>query len=250
MAQAIALFLAADVFYRFKNPVTGIFGTRKKIQTEKLEISTPSDPKEKLSKGRTTYGQVFVSHRVAKPCEFNVTFSEANKEIFAMMLSGVIEEITETVQTITDHAVTVVLDEWISIDYANINPVGLAVKNAAGDITYVNDIDYEINPRLGLIKAKSSGAIAAGVIEITGATLAVTGTKIIGARQHKHTLDFELDGVNQINGKNVVLRAGQATVSAESAHDFLSGELDSISLKGRLEIPEGGDRPFEMTIFD
>lgn len=250
MSSVDALFIAATIFYRFKNPSTGLFGPKKKIHTEKLEISTPSDLKEKISKARDTYGQAFVSHRVAKPCEFTVTFSQVNKEIFAMMMSGITEEVNEAVQTITDHAVTVVLDEWISIGYANLNPVGLLVKNAAGVVTYVNDVDYEINPRLGLIKAKSNGAIAAGVIEITGATLAVTGTKIIGARQHKHTLDFEVDGVNQINGKNVVLRAGQATVSAESAHDFLSGELDSISLKGRLEIPEGGNSPFEMTLFD
>lgn len=248
--QTVALFLAADVFCNFQNPTTGVFGNPKKFEVEKFEITTPSDLKEKISKGRETFGQAFVSHRVAKPTEFSMTFAQVSRDVFAMALSGVVEEFTDTVETITDLSVTVVLDEWVSIGKENINPTGLTVKNSAGTTTYDKDVDYEINPRLGLIKALSGGEIVAGVVKIAGATLASTGATVIGARQYKHMLQIKVDGKNQIDNKNVLLTALQATVSAEDARDFLSGELDSVTVKGRLEIPPGGDRPFEMKMFN
>lgn len=249
-SQAVALFLAADVFYRFKNPTTGVFSNPVKIETEKLEINTPSELTEKLSKGRNTYNQAFVSHRVPQPTEFAITFSEQNREIFAMALAGVLETIDLDVVTLTDHEVTVVLDEWVPIGHRHINMTGLAVKNAGGTVTYDLGTDYEINPRLGLIKALSTGDIAAGVVEITGATLAKEGSRIIGARQYGHVLSFQADGRNQIDNKDAYIEAYQATVSADAARDFLSGEIDSLELTGRLEIPTGGNSPFVLELYD
>lgn len=247
---AVALFLAADVFYRFKNPNTGVFGNPVKIETAKFQVSTPSDLKEKLSKGRETFNQAFVSVRSPKPVEFEAEFSQANRDVFALMLSGVAETVNQAVQTLTDEPVTVVLDEWVDIGFTNLNTTGLTVKNASGTVTYDLGSDYELNPRLGLVKALSSGSMAAGVVHVSGATKAVTGTKIIGARQYKTTLQIQVDAKNQVNNKDVLFKALQATVSSEEAHDFLSGDLDSVKVKGRLEIPDGGDRPFDMTLFD
>lgn len=248
--QVIALFLAADVFYRFKNPSTGVFSNPVKIETEKLEITTPSELTEKTSRGRDTYGQTFVSHRVPQPTEFSVTFSEQTRHIFAMSLAGELEEISTSIQTITEEAVTVVLDEWVPIGYRNINPTGFSVKNSAGTTTYVLGTDYEINPRLGLLKAKSSGAIAAGVVEVSGATLAKNGFRVIGGRQYSHVLSFQVDGRNQITNQDVFFEGFQATVSPEDARDFLSGELDSLPVTGRLEIPPDGDRPFNLEVYN
>lgn len=249
-SQAVALFLAADVFYRFKKPSTGLFSNPVKIETEKLEINTPSELTEKLSKGRDTYGQAFVSRRVPQPTEFAIAFSQQNRELFAMAMAGALEEIDLDVDTITDHEVTVVLDEWVPIGYRHLNMTGLAVKNTGGTTTYSLSTDYEINPRLGLIKALSTGAIAAGVVEVTGATLAKTGSRIVGARQYGHVLSFQLDGINQIDGKDTYMEAYQATVAADAARDYLSGAIDSLELTGRLEIPPGGNTPFVMELFD
>lgn len=248
--KAVALFLAADVYYRFKDPVTGVFSNPIKIETEKLEINTPSELTEKLSKGRDTYNQAFVSHRVPQPTEFAITFSEQSREVFAMALAGTLETINEASATLTDHEVTVVLDEWVEVGHRHLNPTGLTVTNAGGTTTYVEGTDYQINPRLGLIKALSTGSIAAGVVEISGTTLAKTGSRIIGARQYGHVLSFKADGRNQIDNKDTYIEAYQATVSADAARDFLSGEIDSLELTGRLEIPAGGNTPFVMELFD
>lgn len=250
MAETNALLFAGDLYLAFKDNATGLYSARQRLECDALSIATPSEIKEKISKGRDTYGNAFVSFGVPKPTEFELTLSEITREIFAMQLSAVIETLTVTSGTLTDVAVTAVLDAWVEIGHENLAATGITVKNVSGTVTYVEGTDYELNRRLGFLKALSTGAIVAGAVHVSGAKNAIAGQKLLGARNYNSTFKFELDGINLVTRKDMILRAGQATVSSQDAWDFLSGELTDVPLKGRLEIPGAGLPPFTLEYRD
>lgn len=244
-----ALFLAASLYIQFKNPTTGQFSQPKFIEVEKFEVNTPSDEKTALSKSRESYGQAHTTFHVPKPTEFSITFTQMSRDIFAMMLAGTVTEFDRAIENIAKD-VTVIPGEWVKIGYRNINPASFAVTTAGASPTpYVLDVDYEFNPRLGLIKA-IDGKIPAGAVHVTGATLHVTGNAVAAATNYTHTLSIEADALNQINKKNVYFYAAKATVAADKAKDFLAGDIDKLELKGKLEIPPEGGEPFVMEIYN
>jgi hypothetical protein len=250
MGETKALLFAGDLFIAFKDPATGLFSARQQLECDKLAIGTPSDIKEKISKGRDTYGQAFVSFGVPKPTEFELTLSELTREIFAMQLSGILETLTAASGTLTDVPVTVVLDQWVEIGHENLADTGITVKNTAGTVTYDEGVDYELNRRLGFLKALSTGEIVAGDVHVSGAKNAITGQQILGASNYNSTFKFDLDGINLVTRKDMILRVGQATVSSQNAYDFMGGELANVPLKGRLEIPAPGQPPFLLQYRD
>ena len=250
MAETRALLFAGDLYLAFKNPATGVFSARQRLECDALSIATPSELKEKISKGRDTYGQAFVSFGVPQPTEFEITLSEMTREIFAMQLSGVIETLTAASGTLTDVVVTAVLDAWVEIGHENLADTGITVTNVAGTVTYVEGTDYELNRRLGFLKALSTGDIVAGDVHVSGDKDAIAGQRILGARNYNSVFKFDLDGINLVTKKTMILRAGQATVSSQDAWDFLGGELANVPLKGRLEIPAAGLPPFTLDYRD
>ena len=249
-AETKALLFAGDLYVAIQNPSTGVFGAYEKLEADKLEINTPSDEQNKTSKGRNTFGQSLVTHSVPKPTEFGLVLSETTHEIFAMQLSGVVEAINVAGGAFDDQAVTVVPDKWVDIGKGALVLAGLTVENTGGTTTYEIGDDYLINERLGMIKVLSTGAIPAGPVKVSGSAAAVTGNRIIGARNYNHTLKIKLDGINLVTKKDMILEAFQATVSSQAAYDFLGGKIAEVPLKGKLEIPPGGDRPFQLDYID
>jgi len=243
-SETSALLLALDVFVFFKDNATGQFSNGQKIEFDKFQINTPSETKEKVSKGKNTYGQTFVSFNVPQPAEFEATMTEASRNIFAIQLAAASEAISLASQTLTDEDVTLVKNEWVESGFPHLNPTGFVIKNAAGDVTFVKDVDYQVDYETGLIKALTTAAAAA--VTLSGTTRAITGTRLIGARQYNHTIKVVGSGKNLITGLPILFKADQITLSSQDAYDFLNGELAETPVKGRLEIPPGGDRPFQM----
>lgn len=240
--------LFAGTFYiAMLDEATGTFGPMFTVETDKLEIKTPSSLVEAISKSRESYGQVHTDARVAKPTEFSVVFTEASRQIMAMKLSGVLSTIAQTQLALS--AVPVVLkglDEWVEIGHAHLAEAGLLVKDGTtGTTTYVKDVDYQINPRLGLIRPLTGGAITASTtVKITGNRAAVTGDRITGAKKYRHQFKGYLDGVNLVTQKDAIVTIPLASVSSEDAHDFLGDKLTQVALKGRLTVPAGASAPF------
>lgn len=253
--QQKGLLLAGDLFVALMQ-ADGSFGNYQRYECDKLEVTTPSDLKEKVSKGRLSYGQAFVSHPVPKPTEFGITFSEVTREIFAMQLSGLIVPIDVPASAMSAIDIVARLDEWIELPAAALADAGFVVTNAAGDVTYDEAIDgepgdYEVNRRLGLLRPLSTGDIAAAAtIKVTGTGQAITGTRIVGARRHKTTMRLKLDGLNLVTNRDVLLLADRAVVTSDAAFDFLQSEISEAPLKGRLEIAAPGQAPFLLDYRD
>lgn len=247
MTQNAQLF-AGDVYVSFEVS-DGVFGPATRIRTDLLSITTPSDKKQKISKGREDYGQAHASAILPKPTEFAITFTEMTRALLAVQLSGKIDVITSAGGTFADIPITAALDAWVDIGRKDIAAAGFVVKNSTGTVTYEEGVHYEVNRRLGKLRAiplASGGIEDAAALKLTGSSAATTGTRITGATKFRHVLKIEGDVVNLLTNKDSELFAGRAVVTSDQAFDFLQSDIADLKLKGTLEVPTGGGAPFTV----
>lgn len=100
-----------------------------------------------------------------------------------------------------------------------------------------------------MIYVPVGGTIVAGIVKFTAGKKAATGQQVLGGKRFSTVMKVKLDGINLINRENMLLVAQQVTVSSEDAFDFLSGKLNSIPLKGVMEVAAGYDSPFQLKYY-
>ena len=240
------LLFAGDLLLAVRNSTTGLFGGFERLAADKFEIKQPADELTKISKGRESFGQAWLTQFVGKPAEFSITLDEVSRSVLAMQLSGEVSEINQSAAALANIAVTVVPGKWSEIGYENLDLSALAVTSNDGLTPYDNNVDYQVNPRTGMIYVPVGGRIAAGTVKLSAGKKAFTGTAIAGGKQVSTDLRIKLDGINLVTRQNMLLTAELATVSAQDAFDFLGGKLASVPLKGKLRIAEGQTAPFVL----
>lgn len=118
-------------------------------------------------------------------------------------------------------------------------------------ITYDLSTDYEVNYRLGWVKALSTGAITdAQALKVDFTYAAISGTRILGATQSQIRAKFKLDGVNFADQLPVIVECFEGVVASDAAFDFLQNDFATVPLKGRLKTPAGMDAPFTIDLRD
>lgn len=243
---------AGDLYIARYNPALADFDALQgPFEATKFEIKPNVELREMSSRGRTTYGQVIESVPLPQPAEFSIAMPEVNRESLVLALLGTASAINQGAGTITDAPVTAKLGAWVQLPAENFATAGFTVKNDAGTTTYVLGTDYEVNYRLGMIKALKGGAITEGqALEVSGSHNAVSGTRIAGATNSQIRVKLVLDGVNFADQLPVITRVHEAVVAADSAFDFLADEFASIELTGRLKTPAGKTEPFTVDLRD
>lgn len=243
---------AGDLYARVYNPVTAAYDQwAGPFEASKFEIKPNSDLKEMVSRGRATYGQVIESVPLPKPADLSVTFAEVNKESIAMALFGTKSALNQGSGSVTDEVITASLGKWVQLSKQNIATAGFVVTNSGATVTYVKDTDYEVNYRLGLIRAITGGAIAdAASLKVDFTYNAISGTNIAGGTQTQVRAQFRLDGINFADQLPVIVDAWEAVLTPDSAFDFLQNDFAEIALKGRLKTPAGKTEPFTVQLRD
>ena len=241
---------AGDLYARVYNPTTGQYDQwTGPFESTKFEIKPNSELKEMSSRGRSTYGQVIESVPLPKPADLSVTFAEVNKESIAMALFGTASVVNQGSGSITDEVVTAALGKWVQLAHGNVATAGFVVTNSAATVTYVLGTDYEVNYRIGLVRAIPGGAIAdAASLKVDYAYNAISGTAIAGGTQTQIRAQFKLDGVNFADQLPVIVDVWEAVLTPDSAFDFLQNDFAEIALKGRLKTPAGKTEPFTVEL--
>jgi len=241
---------AGDLYARVYNPVTLAFDQwAGPFEASKFEIKPNSDLKEMTSRGRSTYGQVIESVPLPKPADLSVTFSEVNKDSIAMALFGTSTVLNQGSGSVTDEALTASLGKFVKLAHDNIATAGLVVTNSGQTTTYVLGTDYEVNYRLGMVKAITGGAITdAQALKVDYTYNAIGGTSIAGGTQTQVRAQFKLDGVNFADQSQVIVDVYEAVLTPDSAFDFLQNDFADIQLKGRLKTPAGKSEPFKVEL--
>lgn len=243
---------AGDLYIARYNPVTALFDAYKgPYEATKMEIKPNVELKELSSRGRSTYGQVIESVPLAQPSDFTVDLPEVNRESLTIALLGTTSAINRGAGTVNNEAVVAKLDGWVRLAQENIATAGFVVTGAAGTPTYVKDVDYVVNYRMGMLKALVGGAIADNAaLQVDYTHNAITGTQISGATNAQVRAKFLLDGVNFADQLPVQVEIFEAIIAADSAFDFLSNDFATVSLPGRLKTPAGKTEPFVVRLLD
>jgi len=203
-----------------------------------------SERREQTATGRNNYGQVLASVTIPKPMTATVTFNQLDAALFAAAFFGTNSAFAQTADPLVDQAVTTVADKFVEIGKLMISTV--VVKNTAGTVTYVSGTDYEINPRLGMIKALSTGDIAAGEsVNVSCACALIAGTQMDAMTKSNVRIRIKLDGQNFADGRNFITDIYQMRLSPTSEFSLVGDEFVDVSFEGALETPSGYDEPMK-----
>lgn len=213
-------------------------------ECDSFQIKPNVELKEKVSKGRSTYGQVIESVAIPKPADLTVSLSEVNKESLAIALMGTVAALSQGSGTLTDEVVTAKLDKWVALTKANWSGAP-TVTNSAQNTTYVAGTDYIYNSVLGMIKCLSTGAIVADQsLKADVSYSAISGSTISGMTDSNLRCQFKLDGKNFADGLPCIVTVYEAVIAASAAFDFLGNDFTSVTMPGRMKTPVGYNEPF------
>jgi len=203
-----------------------------------------SERKDQTGNGRSNYGQVLASVTLPKPMTAKITFNQLDAALFAAAFFGTNSVLTQSSASVTDQAVTAIHDKWVELGKYMISTV--VVKHTSGTPTYVLGTDYEINPRLGMIKVLSTGAILnAASIKVSYAHAAVDGTSMAAMTKSNVRIRVKLDGQNFADGRNFITDIYQMRLSPTSEFSLVSSDFVDVSFEGSLETPSGFTEPMK-----
>jgi len=116
-----------------------------------------------------------------------------------------------------------------------------------GLIEPVQDTDFEVISRNGMIRALSTGSIEAGeTVLVSYDYAAISGLETLGAVQPTIKGYMFLDGVNLVNGKDTEVEVWEVQLKPDSPVDFLADDFNSLELSGTPKTPAGKSAPFRV----
>jgi hypothetical protein len=246
MAQS---FIGAGDVYIDRLTGAGVKQGSVKIGIGKLEIKPNVELKEQTSKGRDSYGQVIASVALNKPAELNIALTQVDRKALAIALLGDDVAHAVTGSSVVDEVMIARKDKAVFLAHRNVSVV--VVKHTSGAPTYIVDTDYTVDARLGTITIKTTSAIVEGAsLKVSYTYAAESGYKIKGATQPQVKMAVFLDGKNMVDGAACYVTIHEATVSPESAVDFLADDFAEINLKGSMATPSGQTEPFDVVMLD
>lgn len=235
--------LSGDFYLEpFVNGVPG--GIIGPIDVDSLEIKPDSNKVSIPSKRRKQYGNPRKTYFTAKAATVTIKTTEIPPVLLAAAFMADATTINQGSGTLTDAAYTVpAYPKWISLGKTNLASTGLTVNEGATPL--VLGTDFEINYALGLLRAKSGGALAdGGAVTVSATYNAVTGTRYNGNIKPDVKAKLLLDGESLIDGKKTILNVPMASLSPKNGVDFMSDKPIEVTLEGELLIVDGETAPF------
>lgn len=238
-----ALLFGGDIYFeRYLNGV--LQGMKGPFSGAALTMQPQVDQKDKVSKGRNTYGQLKESVALQQPTQFGLTLDGGTAEELAIALMGSVSVLSQTSGSLAAVDVVAKLDTWVPLTKARLTGPA-TVTNSAASTTYVEDTHYEINRELGWFRALSGGTITEGqALKLSSTYGAISGSLIGGAAQPDLRIKLVLDGKNLVDNAPCVVTVDEAIVAPNAAVDFLNSDFVTMPLAGRMKTQAGKSSPF------
>lgn len=220
------------------------------FEAEKFEIKANSELRERVSKGKSSYGQVVASAAIPRPFDLSIELGEVDRTGLSIALLGTAAAVTQASGTLAAVDVVAALDKWVPLTKARLTGAA-TVTNTGATITYVEGDDYLLNRELGLFKALSTGDIVdEDPLKLTSTYGAISSTEILGATSPAIRAEFTLDGENLADGTPCIVTVYEGVVASDAAIDFLGDQFLTVPLPGRLVTPVGRTAPFKIELRD
>lgn len=202
-----------------------------------------SELKEQTANGRSNFGQVIASAVLPKPMRATIKFNQLSQRLFAAVFFGTNSVLTQAAGAGAERDVTTIEDKWV--DIGGVMVASALVKDPTGVTTYELGTDYLLNPRLGMIKALSTGDIPSGEIcKVTPTYEAVDGVEMKGMTKSNVRIRVKLDGQNFNDGRDFISEIYQMRLQPTSAFSLVGKEFVEVAFEGALETPAGYTEPF------
>lgn len=221
-------------------------GLQLKGNCKNITIKGAGEIEEMIGFGRDNYGMVIESDTSPKPHTVSFVFTQLDAELFAAGFSGLSTTLTQTVGTLADQAITLLSDRWVECGKLMISEA--VVKDPTGATTYTLGTDYEVNARLGMIKALSTGTIVGGTTcKLSCAHAAVNGVKITGATRANVLARVVVDGKERSKGRNFIFNGKKIRLAASNEIALISDKFVEASFDGTFQTPTGETSPYDLT---
>lgn len=209
-----------------------------------------SERKEQTATGRSNWGQVLASVTIPKPMTATITFNQLDQALFAAAFFGTNEALTQSSGSVasgTPQEVTTIPDKWVELGKYMVSDV--VVKDAAtGAITYTAGTHYEVNPRLGMIKAISGvagGIVDNAAVDVSYSYAAVNGIAMSAMTKSNVRIRVKMDGQNWADGRNFITEIYQMRLQPTSEFSLVGEDFAEVTFEGVPETPSGGTTPMK-----
>jgi hypothetical protein len=238
---------AADAYVDILSDTGEATGLELKGDCSEFTPKPDSERKEQTAHGRSNYGQTLAAVTLPKPMVATITFGQLDQALFAAGFFGTNAVLTQDAGDVTEPiAVVTIPNKWVDIGHYMISAVVVTEDTDTDPATYLAGTDYEINPRLGMIMAKSGGAIADGAtVRVTLTKAAVNGTIMKGMTKANVRIRVKLDGQNFADGRDFISEIYQMRLNPTSNFSLIGEEFVNVTFEGVLETPAGKDHPMQ-----
>lgn len=211
------------------------------INFEKLEIVAPEQDTIKLvSRIHSTYGTALDSQNLPndKTAKVTIEASTFTPAMIAMMIGGAVIEVAQTGAAKSAEVVNTVLNEWVPLANAGIEPdaVGTPIALTTGADAAVDDAKFVIDFELGMIKAIHADAVGTGM-KLSYYTRTQTVQQYTGGLALSTYVHISGQAYERVSGKSGTIDIWRASLSSNGSFSAIGGEYLKGSLAGDLITP-------------
>ncbi len=205
-----------------------------------------SETKEQTGNGLNNFGDVIASVVIPKPMKATIKFNQLSQKLFAANFFGTTTALSQSAatsaQTLT---VTAIADRFVELGKYMVT-VSTVTANSE---TLEEDVDYQLNGRLGMIKLLSSSTKAADGDEltITCTWAQVAGSSMAAMTKSNVRIRVKLDGQNYADGRRFVSEIYQMRLAPSGNFSLIGTDFAEVTFEGTLERPAGYDEPMKHT---
>ncbi len=217
----------------------------------KFDVSETTEKKERISTGIETYGQALDTVTIKKPAQVAIAMNDLDKDNLAMALLGDVATLNQGSGSLDGEAINAKEGRFVELSKGNLTSATVVVKDQTDTTTYAEGTDYEVNYRIGMIKALAGGGITDGdEIHVSADYMAISGATISGSVRPTIKAKLLLEGKNLTTGKAIIVRVGEAVLTPSSAINFMSNDYSSLELSGTLTTLAGETTPYTVEMRD
>lgn len=212
------------------------------------KIKTSSDTKVRQSRRKQDAGAALDSKSTPKPAEVTISTDTFQPKTWAMAMMGTAGKVTTTPVTVTDEAVTAVLDGYHQLAHTDIDPATLVVKK--GGVT-IDPTKYDLQPAMGLLQITDSAAANAGeALAVDYKTLTTTKTVIDGAKVTSFKGKLVIDGMNDVTKQPAKLIISNISLAVNGDFNWFSNDFNNIEMTGTAAVGKGGAAPYTVELYE
>ncbi len=198
-----------------------------------LSMQASNETKTRRSNMVGQSGKVRGSYARTNPTTLKISANAANSDLYALFLLGSTAALNVTGGTVSAESIAnMEHDKWYKLAKENVSSVVITGK--------VLGTDYEVDSKLGMIRALSTGSIANNATTSVNYTYdAITGTTIRVGTESK--VDVKLFGrlQNAETGAQAIIEVPKVTLSPDGEISLIGDDYQSFGLTGDCVLLDG-----------